>query len=149
MLEVKTIPAEDTYDIRHRILRPHQSIEQCKFEQDHAEGSFHLGAFYEGTLISIASFSPQNQPLLTEFPSYRLRGMATLEEYRDQKAGSTLIKYAVQNLADRGVQAVWCNARHHVKGYYAKLGWEELGEPFDIPGIGTHIAMYKTLGTSR
>ncbi|WP_276730163.1 GNAT family N-acetyltransferase [Bacillus sp. (in: firmicutes)] len=149
MLEIKTIPAEDTYDIRHRILRPHQSIEQCKFEQDHAECAFHLGAFYEGTLISIASFSPQHQPLLTESPAYRLRGMATLEEYRDQKAGSTLIKYAEQKLADKDVQAVWCNARHHVKGYYAKLGWKELGEPFDIPGIGTHIIMYKTLGTSR
>ncbi|MFB0636628.1 GNAT family N-acetyltransferase [Bacillus rugosus] len=149
MLEVKTISAEDTYEIRHRILRPHQSIEQCKYEQDHAEGTFHLGAFYEGTLISIASFFPQKQPLITASSAYRLRGMATLEGYRDQKAGSTLIKYAEQKLADRGVQAVWCNARHHVKGYYAKLGWEELGEPFEIPGIGTHIVMYKTLGTGR
>ncbi|UPV80262.1 GNAT family N-acetyltransferase [Bacillus rugosus] len=149
MLEVKTISAEDTYEIRHRILRPHQSIEQCKYEQDHAEGAFHLGAFYEGTLISIASFFPQKQPLITASSAYRLRGMATLEGYRDQKAGSTLIKYAEQKLADRGVQAVWCNARHYVKGYYAKLGWEELGLPFEIPGIGTHIVMYKTLGTGR
>ncbi|TAH82435.1 GNAT family N-acetyltransferase [Bacillus subtilis] len=149
MLEVKTISAEDTYEIRHRILRPHQSIEQCKYEEDHAKGSFHLGAFFEGKLISIASFSPQNQPLITESPAYRLRGMATLEGYRDQKGGSTLIKHAEEKLAENGVQAVWCNARSHVKGYYLKLGWEELGEPFEIPGIGTHIVMYKTLGTSR
>ncbi|RXF79752.1 GNAT family N-acetyltransferase [Bacillus subtilis] len=149
MLEVKTISAEDTYEIRHRILRPHQSIEQCKYEEDHAKGSFHLGAFFEGKLISIASFSPQNQPLITESPAYRLRGMATLEGYRDQKGGSTLIKYAEEKLAKNGVQAVWCNARSHVKGYYSKLGWEVLGEPFEIPGIGTHIVMYKTLGTSR
>ncbi|WP_413360368.1 GNAT family N-acetyltransferase [Bacillus subtilis] len=149
MLEVKTISAEDTYEIRHRILRPHQSIEQCKDEEDHAKGSFHLGAFFEGKLISIASFSPQNQPLITESPAYRLRGMATLEGYRDQKGGSTLIKHAEEKLAENGVQAVWCNARSHVKGYYSKLGWEELGEPFEIPGIGTHIVMYKTLGTSR
>ncbi|MEC1678235.1 GNAT family N-acetyltransferase [Bacillus mojavensis] len=149
MLEVKTIPAEDTYEIRNRILRPHQSIEQCKYDQDHAEGSFHLGAFFEETLISIASFSPENQPLLTDSPAYRLRGMATLEEYRDQKAGSTLIKYAEQKLADMGVQAVWCNARYHVKSYYEKLGWKELGEPFEISGIGTHIVMYKKTETSR
>ncbi|QBJ81676.1 GNAT family N-acetyltransferase [Bacillus subtilis] len=149
MLEVKTISAEDTYEIRHRILRPHQSIEQCKYEEDHAKGSFHLGAFFEGKLISIASFSPQNQPLITESPAYRLRGMATLEGYRDQKGGSTLIKHAEEKLAENGVQAVWCNARSHVKGYYSKLGWEELGEPFEIPGIGTHIIMYKKLETSR
>ncbi|AWM20338.1 GNAT family N-acetyltransferase [Bacillus subtilis] len=149
MLEVKIIFAEDTYEIRHRILRPHQSIEQCKYEEDHAKGSFHLGAFFEGKLISIASFSPQNQPLITESPAYRLRGMATLEGYRDQKGGSTLIKHAEEKLAENGVQAVWCNARSHVKGYYSKLGWEELGEPFEIPGIGTHIIMYKKLETSR
>ncbi|AXC52381.1 N-acetyltransferase [Bacillus subtilis] len=149
MLEVKTISAEDTYEIRHRILRPHQSIEQCKYEEDHAKGSFHLGAFFEGKLISIASFSPQNQPLITESPAYRLRGMATLEGYRDQKGGSTLIKHAEEKLAKNGVQAVWCNARSHVKGYYSKLGWEVLGEPFEIPGIGTHIIMYKKLETSR
>ncbi|MDM5301198.1 GNAT family N-acetyltransferase [Bacillus subtilis] len=149
MLEVKTISAEDTYDIRQRILRPHQSIEQCKYEQDHAEGTFHLGVFFEGTLISIASFSPQHQPLLTATSAYQLRGMATLEGYREQKAGSALIKHAEEKLAERGVQAVWCNARYHVKGYYAKLGWKELGEPFEVPGIGTHIVMYKKLGTSR
>lgn len=131
------------------ILRPHQSIEQCKYEEDHAKGSFHLGAFFEGKLISIASFSPQIQPLITESPAYRLRGMATLVGYRDQKGGSTLIKHAEEKLAENGVQAVWCNARSHVKGYYSKLGWDELGEPFEIPGIGTHIVMYKTLGTSR
>ncbi|MDX7995963.1 GNAT family N-acetyltransferase [Bacillus subtilis] len=149
MLEVKTISAEDTYEIRHRILRPHQSIEQCKYEEDHAKGSFHLGAFFEGQLFSIASFSPQIQPLITESPAYRLRGMATLEGYRDQKGGSTLIKHAEEKLAKNGVQAVWCNARSHVKGYYSKLGWEVLGEPFEIPGIGTHIIMYKKLETSR
>lgn len=85
MLEVKAISAEDTYDIRHRILRPHQSIEQCKYEQDHAEGAFHLGVFYEGTLISIASFSPQNQPLLTESPAYRLRGWRRLKDIASKK----------------------------------------------------------------
>ncbi|KAF1680239.1 MULTISPECIES: GNAT family N-acetyltransferase [Bacillus] len=149
MLEVKTISPEDTYEIRHRVLRPHQTIEQCQYEQDDAPGAFHLGAYYAGTLISIASFSPQPQPLVTADSAYQLRGMATLEGYRDQKAGSKLMKYAEQKLEDMGIEAVWCNARHHVKGYYEKLGWEERGEPFEIPGIGTHIVMCKTLGISR
>lgn len=45
MILVNEISAEDTYEIRHMILRPHQTIEQCKYEQDKEEGSFHLGAF--------------------------------------------------------------------------------------------------------
>ncbi|MBT2573866.1 GNAT family N-acetyltransferase [Bacillus sp. ISL-51] len=145
MLEVKSITAEDTYNIRHKILRPHQTIEDCKYDQDNMAGAFHLGAFFEGTLISIASFYPQEQKTLKETPAYQLRGMATLPEYRTQKAGSTLIAYAERTLTDMGAALVWCNARYHVKGYYEKLGWKSIGETFDIPGIGPHLIMYKKL----
>ncbi len=34
MIEVKPINAEDTYEIRHRILRPNQPLEACKYETD-------------------------------------------------------------------------------------------------------------------
>lgn len=149
MLEVKTISAEDTYELKTAFCVPINPLNNANMKRIMQKASFHLGAFFEGKLISIASFSPQIQPLITESPAYRLRGMATLVGYRDQKGGSTLIKHAEEKLAENGVQAVWCNARSHVKGYYSKLGWDELGEPFEIPGIGTHIVMYKTLGTSR
>ncbi|AOC90529.1 putative N-acetyltransferase YitI [Bacillus amyloliquefaciens] len=96
-------------------------------------------------MISIASFYPQHQQALKAEPAYQLRGMATLEEYRTQKAGSTLIAYAERKLADMGAALVWCNARCHVKGYYEKLGWTNIGSSFDIPGIGPHVIMYKEL----
>ncbi|KJE31440.1 hypothetical protein CHCC20441_2758 [Bacillus licheniformis] len=32
MIEVKPINAEDTYEIRHRILRPNQPLEACMYE---------------------------------------------------------------------------------------------------------------------
>ncbi len=133
MVEVKPITAEDTYAIRHSVLRPHQTIEDCKYDQDSVKGAFHLGGFYDGTLISIASFYPQNQQALQAAPAYQLRGMATLEEYRTQKAGSTLIAYAERKLADMGAALVWCNARCHVKGYYEKLGWKSTGSPLTYP----------------
>ncbi|MCY8520122.1 GNAT family N-acetyltransferase [Bacillus atrophaeus] len=145
MILVNEISAEDTYEIRHMILRPHQTIEQCKYEQDKEEGSFHLGAFFDGTLISIASFYRQDHPLIEASPSYQMRGMATLPGYRKQRAGSTLVTRAEQKLADMGAKTVWCNARCHVQGYYEKLGWKDTGDPFDLPGIGPHIVMYKKL----
>ena len=45
MVEVKPITAEDTYAIRHSVLRPHQTIEDCKYDQDSVKGAFHLGGF--------------------------------------------------------------------------------------------------------
>lgn len=47
MIEVKQIKAEDTHEIRHRILRPNQPIEACRYETDLLEGTFHLGVFFK------------------------------------------------------------------------------------------------------
>jgi len=47
MFEVKLIAPEMTYELRHNILRPHQSMEDCKYAMDYDEGAFHVGAFYK------------------------------------------------------------------------------------------------------
>ena len=48
MLEVKKIKPEITYSLRHRVLRPHQTVEDCKYDTDHEAYAFHGGAFYQG-----------------------------------------------------------------------------------------------------
>ena len=82
MLEVRKIDPEMTYNLRHTVLRPHQTIEDCKYETDHEEYAFHIGAFYQGTLISIASFCIENNPDFSIPRQYRLRAMATLDAFR-------------------------------------------------------------------
>ncbi|MFC7391823.1 GNAT family N-acetyltransferase [Scopulibacillus cellulosilyticus] len=145
MVEVKLISAEETYEIRHKVLRPNQNIESCKFPSDNIEGSFDLGAFFENKLVSIASFYPEKNENVEGKVQYRLRGMATLDEYRNLKAGSALIKYGEKVLKERQVDAWWCNARVTASGYYKKLGLSVKGDVFDIPGIGPHKLMYKHL----
>ncbi|MCU4667340.1 GNAT family N-acetyltransferase [Bacillus paralicheniformis] len=145
MIEVKPINAEDTYEIRHRILRPNQPLEACKYETDLLGGTFHLGGYYRDRLISIASFHQAEHSELEGQKQYQLRGMATLEGYREQKAGSTLIRHAEELLRKKGADLLWCNARTSVSGYYEKLGFSEQGEVYDIPPIGPHILMYKKL----
>ncbi|MBO1511558.1 GNAT family N-acetyltransferase [Metabacillus bambusae] len=145
MLEIRQINPEDTYLIRHNVLRPNQSIEACKFENDHQEDSFHLGAFYRDTLISIASFHKEKNPCFDEELQYRLRGMATLTEYRKLKAGSSLLLHGEALLKEKNVQLWWCNARVSVSDYYKKFGLTEYGEVFDIEPIGLHKLMYKKI----
>jgi GNAT superfamily N-acetyltransferase len=145
MIEVKQISSEETYEIRHSILRPNQSLEDCKFEADLEPTTIHLGAFWDGKLISIGTFSVDSHPDLIGEVQYRLRGMATLVEYRSHKAGSTLIKHAEELLSQREVTIWWCNARTSVSDYYKKLGLNEHGDVFDIPYIGPHKLMYKNL----
>ncbi|TCP29723.1 acetyltransferase (GNAT) family protein [Scopulibacillus darangshiensis] len=145
-MEIKYIKPKDTYKLRHKILRPNQTIEDCKFEGDMDEHSFHLGAYFNGQLISIASFYREKNPTLNGAMQYRLRGMATDGEYRKQKAGSSLIASAEEILKEKGADLWWCNARTKVSPYYKKLGLSEHGEVFDIHPIGPHKLMYKKIG---
>lgn len=145
MFEVKMINPEMTYAIRHKILRPHQSIEACKYTTDYEEGAFHVGVFYKGKLISIASFCIEKHLDFQFEKQYRLRAMATLEEYRKLGAGKAVVNFAESIIKERNFDFLWCKARTTAQGYYEKLGFRTYGEVFDYPPIGPHIIMYKKL----
>ena len=55
-MEIKQIETKDTYYIRNEILRPGKPVESCYFDKDNDELTFHLGAFENDKLVSIASF---------------------------------------------------------------------------------------------
>lgn len=145
MFDVRKIEPEMTYSLRHSILRPHQAFEDCKYDTDHQEHAFHVGAFYNGKLISIASFYIENHPDFSIEKQYRLRAMATLEGFRRLGAGRSVVSYAENLIKEQGVDFLWCKARTTAQGYYSKLGFKTYGNVFDYPPIGLHIIMYKKL----
>ncbi|MCH5583980.1 GNAT family N-acetyltransferase [Shimazuella sp. AN120528] len=145
MLTIRHIKPSDTYHLRHTILRPNQSIEDCMYKGDEDDSTIHLGAFWEGKLISIGTFMQVSHPDLGgDFP-YQLRGMATDPNYRRQKAGSTLMAHAESLLKENNCDLLWCNARYNVKDYYAHMGFQEHGDIFEIEPIGLHVVMFKNL----
>lgn len=145
MLEVKLINPETTYNIRHLVLRPHQMIEECKYDTDYESGAFHIGAYFKGELISVASFCVEKNLDFSIEKQYRLRAMATLPEYRKLGAGRLIVSYAEDLIKKREVNFLWCKGRTSVQEYYSKLGFKVHGEVFDYPPIGLHIIMYKKL----
>ena len=145
MFEIKKIDTSQTYEIRHRVLRPHQSLEDCKYDTDNEDSTFHLGAFYQGKLVSIGSFCIESHPNFPNDRQYRLRAMATLEDYRKLGAGKLLVSYAEDIIKKLGVNLLWCKGRTTVQAYYEKLGFTAYGDVFDYPPIGPHIIMYKRL----
>ncbi len=145
MIEVRTIKPEMTYSLRHQILRPHQTLEDCQYETDHETGTFHIGAFYQEKLISIASFYIENNPDFSSDKQYRLRAMATLDDFRKLGAGRAIVSFAEGLINEQGADLLWCNGRTNVQEYYHKLGFKAHGEVFDYPPIGPHIVMFKVL----
>lgn len=145
--QIQQITAEQTRILRQRILRPHQTPEQCHYECDDHPQTFHLGAFADGELIAISSFLYQPQEKLPEPDSqYRIRGMATLLDYRGQGIGRALLDAGLERIAKRSAKLIWCNARESAFGFYEKAGFETLGELFDLPGIGPHKIMWRQVG---
>ena len=74
-MEVLRIKANDTYAIRHKMLRPSGTLEDCIFQGDHDELTFHLGAFVDKKLVSVASFYFEKHPLFEQVYQYHRHGV--------------------------------------------------------------------------
>ena len=145
---VKKIAAADTLSIRQQVLRPNWTVDQCQFEGDQDESTFHIGAFKNGVLIGIATMMRDISADLTAIGTdqYRLRGMAVLPEYRDQGVGRSILDECIQGVSQRKCELFWCNARIKAARFYTAAGFCKTSETtFDIPGAGLHFLMFKQL----
>lgn len=127
-----------------QILRPNaKSSKEVEFLGDDEEQTFHLGAFIDNKLVSVASFYYERHPDFPDENQFRLRGMATLEDYRHKGLSSALLKMAFPIIKNNFCTLVWCNARSSAIGFYQKLGFEKKGEEFEVSGVGPHYLMFK------
>jgi GNAT superfamily N-acetyltransferase len=140
-VQVLRIKAIDTQLIRHKMLRPNGSLEECIFKGDSDELTFHLGAFVDSRLVSVASFYFERSDLFADQYQYRLRGMATLPEYQGQGLSSALLRTAFPVIKQNQCTLLWCNAREKAMGFYLNVGFQPTGEFFSVPHIGKHILM--------
>jgi GNAT superfamily N-acetyltransferase len=139
---IKFITADDVLPIRNEVLREGRlTPDECRFENDDAEGSFHLGYYVGDELACIASFHLKGHE---GFPgkAYQLRGMATTEKYRGKGYGNLLVNFAITYMRGQKVNYVWCNARKKAAAFYLSLGFEIISAEFEVPGIGPHYVMY-------
>ncbi|MFZ6052704.1 GNAT family N-acetyltransferase [Halocola ammonii] len=146
MIAVREIAAEETHPLRHTVLWPHlNSTEECFIDVDQQKGAFHLGAFYNNSIVSIGSFFPEKNTELPGETHYRLRAMATDPEVRGMGAGRALIEKAEEKLKEMSVDLLWCDARKVALDFYTKLGFKIKGDWYDKPNIGPHKLMYKRI----
>jgi len=148
---VDEVSAEATRPLRQRVLRPHQRAEDLVFPGDADARTLHLaaleGAGLEGRrIVGVASWMLEPPPGWTgPGLAYRLRGMATAPEVRGGGAGALLLDEGMRRIAARGAECVWCQARIQARGFYARFGFAPVGEVFELPAIGPHVAMERRL----
>ncbi|MBP3944002.1 GNAT family N-acetyltransferase [Sphingobacteriaceae bacterium WQ 2009] len=139
---IKFIQAEDTLPLRSLVLRNGAPLAEAKMEEDLTATTFHLGYFNEaGELLCILTCQQQTHAAF-EGAGYRLRGMATHPDARQQGLAKQLLLAAIQHLKEvLNVDYLWFNARVVALPFYEKLQFEYLSTEFDIPGIGPHREM--------
>ena len=142
---IKKISTIETYPVRHPVLRAGRPLEDCKFDHDDLETTFHLGLFEKNHLIGVATFLKNNSSSFPESNQYQLRGMAVLDHFQGKGLGAQLLNYAETELKLSQAELLWFNARERAVPFYSKLGYKTTGNPFDIKGIGPHYLMFKKL----
>ena len=143
MARISKISPQETYPLRKEVLRRGTTLSH-EMAGDLDASTLHLGLFVSDELVSIASFMAASHEDL-EGIQYQLRGMATAPGHRGKGYGRLLVLEAEKLMQKRGVELLWCNARLVALDFYAKLGYQSMGEMFDVPQIGPHYAMYKRL----
>ncbi len=155
-LIVRRISAQQTHPLRMSVLRPGRPEAECTFPGDEDELTFHAGAELDGRIVSIASLYLETRPVSAPGgavrgsghaagTAWRLRGMATEPGLRTAGAGRAALKACEAHAREHGATLAWCNARVEAVGFYERLGWTALGEEFDIPTVGPHVVMERSL----
>lgn len=140
---ISEVPWQSTLTLRRDVLRPGLPLEQSHFPCDQGPSTFHLGAHQDDKIVGVATYFPEISPLLPAKKAYRLRGMAVDPALRRSGIGRHLIIAGEKKLAALNCDLLWFNAREAAFSFYAALGYQFLGELFEIPGIGPHKVMYK------
>jgi len=144
-LAIKQIEAKDTYAVRLPVLRPGRPIEDCEFNNDTHKDTFHLGLYLKSNLIGVVTFIKTNHDAFTEKKQYQLRGMAILEAYQGLKYGDLLIQAGESLVQERHGELIWLNAREIAVRFYERNEFKVHGEAFNIPQVGLHYMMHKTV----
>ncbi|WP_298536142.1 GNAT family N-acetyltransferase [uncultured Algibacter sp.] len=142
---IKLINSEETYKVRHPILRSGKPIESCAFEGDDHKTTLHLGLYFKDEIVGVCSFLKNKHVNINQESQYQLRGMAVLENFQRTGIGYELLNYAENLLKAKNTNTIWCNAREVALHFYKKNGYTIFGLPFNIGDIGLHYTMYKNL----
>ena len=139
---------ERTRALRKAVLRPHLPADDpFIMPDDHLPTTIAFGAVTDDDeLIAVARITPEAPPFDRELThGWRLRGMATSTEVRNQGVGSAVLAGVIAHIAASGGGILWCNARVTALGLYERAGMERWGEVWEEPDIGPHVIMWRCI----
>ena len=144
-VEIKKVFAEEVRPLRHSELRKGQDFSTTSYIEDYEVGTFHMACIVDEKIVTCASYYPEKSIKIKSKRGYRLRGMATDSNFQRKGHASDLMQESFKELKKRDCDMVWCNARLGAVDFYKSVGFNIIGEIFDIEAIGPHYYMYKEI----
>lgn len=145
-MEIKHYKASELLLLRRNVMRPNMdSFEDVIYDKDDHSSAIHLGVEIDGKIIACVSAYQENNPDLSQQIQYRIRALCVDENYRLQGIARMLFNKIIEEVTNKGAQAIWFTARTHLTKFYNSFGFKEYGEEFLIPNSCMHIKMYKSL----
>ena len=115
--------------------------QECAYQDvdglDLAEGTRHLIARSDGTIAAYARILAPG----ADRPTPRIGRVIVAPEHRGEQLGRALMQRALEVCEQHWPgQPVELGAQDHLRGFYASLGFQAQGEPYDEDGIA-HVWM--------
>jgi len=137
-----------TSELRRAVLRPTWAPGTA-MHGDGETGVLHVAARsdVDGAVIGACVLLPRPYPLRPEaLAAWQLRGMATDPDWRNRGVGQAVLDHALAELARRGAELVWCQARETAIQFYARHGFAAEGDRFDHAETGiVHQLMWRAV----
>lgn len=134
-IQIKKIPAEATWQIRHQVMWPNEPLNYVKLPDD--QDGLHFGLFRDNELITVCS-------LFLKDNVAQFRKLATRTPEQGKGYGSQMLDYLLKQAQRRGVEKIWCNARCDKAVFYQKFGLIKTRTTFTKGGID-YVIMKKKL----
>jgi GNAT superfamily N-acetyltransferase len=131
--------------LRQEILRPGHTGEKLVFPGDGDPETLHAAVSIENQVVAVATVMPDPHPYDPQPGDWRLRGMATGPEQRNLGIGGALLVACEAHAREHRGTRLWCNARVNARAFYERGGLVVEGDAFEIPTVGPHYLMSKSL----
>jgi len=143
-MEVKVIrhgsaEYEEMLQLRIKALLEPIGIPASYIIQEKERKDILIGAFEAGSIIGCCVLTPGEDQVM------QLRQMAVSPGLQHKGIGAQIIRFAERITREKGFDTLMMHAREPVIGFYEKLGYHLVGEPFLEVGMGHH-RMEKSLG---
>jgi len=132
---IEPIIAEQTWQLRQKVMYPQFNIEQVKVQED-AQGR-HFGLFVADELTVVVSLFVKDKAL-------QFRKLATLTHQQGKGYGRQMMAFILDLASAENMETVWCNARLSAAKFYAQFGLEVSGESWQQDGH-RFVVMQKSL----